>query len=87
MIDEDMFVEGHSIEKSRTRLRSTRQRESSPIAEAQVEKNAGVGDIEKMVFDKKFKNYLQHKQEFEERARRRRNAIREKRRKLKEGEI
>ena len=38
-----------------------------------------------MLFDKKFKNYLQHQEEFEEKAKRRRNAIREKRRKLRDG--
>lgn len=48
-------------------------------------KNVGVGDIDKMTFDKKFKNYLNHKQEFLEKAKRRQEAIREKRRKLKEG--
>lgn len=49
-------------------------------------KNVGVGDIDKMTFDKKFKNYLNHKQQFLEKAKRRQEAIREKRRKLKEGQ-
>lgn len=34
-----------------------------------------------MAFDKKFKSYLNHKQEFLEKAKRRQEAIREKRRK------
>lgn len=41
--------------------------------------------MDKMLFDKKFKNYLNHKQEFAEKARQRQMAIREKRRKLQEG--
>lgn len=39
-------------------------------------KNVGVGDIDKMNFDKKFKNYLNHKQEFLEKAKKRQEAIR-----------
>ena len=38
-----------------------------------------------MVFDKKFKNYLNHRQEFMEKAKRRREAIIEKRKQEKEG--
>lgn len=41
--------------------------------------------MDKMLFDKKFKNYLNHKQEFAEKARQRQMAIRERRRKLQEG--
>jgi hypothetical protein len=39
--------------------------------------------MDKVAFEKKFKNYLNHKQEFLEKAKRRQEAIREKRRKLK----
>jgi hypothetical protein len=35
-----------------------------------VEKNAAVSDTDKMLFDKKFKNFLNHKQEYLEKARR-----------------
>ncbi len=35
-------------------------------------KNIDVSDANKMAFQKKFKNYLNHKEEFEEKARRRR---------------
>lgn len=39
--------------------------------------------MDKMVFDKKFKNYLNHKQQFLDKAKRRQEAILEKRRKIK----
>lgn len=36
----------------------------------EFDKNAGISDTDKMLFDKKFKNYLNHKQEYIAKARR-----------------
>lgn len=35
----------------------------------QPDKNPGVTDTDKMIFDKRFKNYLNHRQEYIEKAR------------------
>ena len=35
----------------------------------EFEKNPGVSDTDRMVFDKKFKNFLNHRQEYLEKAR------------------
>lgn len=34
-----------------------------------IDKNAGISDTDKMLFDKKFKNYLNHRQEYIDKAR------------------
>lgn len=38
-------------------------------ASKQADKNATISDTDKMLFDKKFKNFLNHKQEYLDRAR------------------
>ena len=40
----------------------------------QVDKNPDVSDTDKMVFDKKFKNFLNHRQEYLDKARNRTSA-------------
>ena len=42
-----------------------------PPAPEPVDKNPGVSDTDKMLFDKKFKNYLNHRQEYLDKARKR----------------
>ena len=64
IIREDIYVEGHSIEKSRTkrkRVCSEHGNEAQDVGES-LDKNRGISDMDKMVFEKKFKNYLNHKQ-------------------------
>ncbi len=43
-----------------------------------VDKNANISDTDKMLFDKKFKNFLNHKQEYLDKARKNPNAKEEK---------
>ena len=75
-IKEDLYVEGKSIEKGKGK-RHSRKKSTTPRKE--VKKNEGVSDIDKMVFEKNFKNYINHKEQFAEKARRRREAIIKKR--------
>ena len=77
-IKDDLYIEGKSIEKGKGK-RNGRKKSKTPQKE--VRKNEGVSDIDKMVFEKNFKNYINHKEEFAEKARRRREAIIQKRKK------
>lgn len=56
---EDLYIEGKSIEKDK-RKRNGRKKSTTPRKE--VKKNEGVSDIDKMVFEKNFKNYINHKE-------------------------
>lgn len=42
---------------------------ANQLNRAEIDKNPNVSDTDKMIFDKKFKNYLNHRQEYLERAR------------------
>lgn len=81
--ENSIFIEGTSICKQIKKNRPVSKKKEEQIEDevAASNKNEGVGDMDRMVFDKKFKNYLNHKEEFEAAARRRRDKIKEKKRK------